>query len=253
MIDEPDQDTARFYPIVRERAAWIHENPGPGRDLDVFCTVKLDPRLEGSIDFWSLTGQSGYDPGDGIRIGYRIQKANERRALGERVGIYNGTRPSFGIFEWIDNVATDPRVNPWIAFKYNVDQFFLWETGLIYNQSFQEKQNPWRTPYQTYSNGRVKWGHGTVLYTGNDALFPDESRGIDGPIASIRIKNWRRGQQDYEYLRLARAGRTRHRRPPQRRRPGRLRRLPGHLHLCQVPGRLRPAGISVRAGAAPAR
>ena len=204
MVDEPDQDTARFYPTVRERASWIHENPGPGKDLGVFCTVKLDPRLEGSVNFWSLTGQSGYDPGDGIRMGYRIQQANELRARGDRVGIYNGTRPSFGIFEWIDNVATDPRVNSWIAFKYHVDQFFLWETGLVYNQSFQEKQNPWRTPYQVYSNGRVKWGHGTVLYTGNDALFPDESRGIDGPIASIRIKNWRRGQQDYEYLLLAR-------------------------------------------------
>ncbi len=205
MVDEPDQDTTRFYATVRERAAWIHENPGPGKDIGVFCTVKLDPRLEGAINFWSVTGQSGYDPGDGIRMGYRIQQANELRARGDKVGIYNGTRPSFGIFEWIDNVATDPRVNPWIAFKYNVDQFFLWETGLIYNQSFQEKQNPWRTPYQTYSNGRVKWGHGTVFYTGNDALFPDESRGIDGPIASIRIKNWRRGQQDYEYLTLARA------------------------------------------------
>ncbi len=205
MTDEPDQDTTKHYATVRERASWIRDNPGPGGDLGIFCTVKLDPRLEGSINFWSVTGQSGYDPGDGIRMGYQVQRANELRARGDRVGIYNGTRPSFGIFEWIDNVATDPRVNPWIAFKYDVDQFFLWETGLVYNQSFQTKQNPWRTPYQTYSGGKVKWGHGTVFYTGNDALFPDESRGIDGPIASIRIKNWRRGQQDYEYLRLARS------------------------------------------------
>jgi hypothetical protein len=201
MIDEPGHDTADYYPIVRERAGWIKSNPGIGRNLPIYCTVKMDPRLEGSVDFWSLTGQSGYDPGDGIPQGYTLQGASQRRARGERVGIYNSNRPSYGIFEWIDNVATDPRVIPWVSWKYDVDEYFLWETGYVYTMS--TKRNPWLTPYQAYSGGKVIWGLGSVLYTGNDNLFPSESRGIDGPIASIRIKNWRRGQQDYEYMRLA--------------------------------------------------
>ena len=122
---------------------------------------------------------------------------------GEKVGFYNGTRPAYGLLEWIDNFATDPRVDPWIAWKYNVDQYFLWETAFIYNKWYGEKINPWVAPYSGGSEATSRWGIGTIIYTGNDALFPEESRGIDGPIASIRLKNWRRGQQDYEYLVLA--------------------------------------------------
>jgi hypothetical protein len=46
-------------------------------------------------------------------------------------------------------------------------------------------------------------GDGTFLYPGEDILFPMESRGLSGPLSSIRAKNWRRGAQDYEYLWLA--------------------------------------------------
>ena len=201
MVDEPVHDTTAFYPIIRERAGWLKSNPGIGKDLLVYCTVKMDPRLDGLIDFWSLTGQTAYDEGDGILAGYVTTIARDRQARGEKVAIYNSNRPSYGIFEWIDNVATDPRVIPWVSRKYNVDQYFLWETGYAYTMT--TKRNPWVTPYQAYSGGKVIWGLGSVLYTGNDDLFPDESRGIDGPIASIRMKNWRRGQQDYEYLHLA--------------------------------------------------
>jgi len=34
-------------------------------------------------------------------------------------------------------------------------------------------------------------------------VFPAESRGIDGPIASLRMKHWRRGIQDVQYITLA--------------------------------------------------
>ena len=206
MRDEPDsqRDTAYAYAEIRKRAAWLHNNPGIGRGLRTFCTIKIDPRLFGAIDIWSLTSQSGYDPGDGIPQGYIIQKADERRALGEEVGFYNGTRPAFGLLEWIDAFVADARINPWIAWKYHVDHYFLWESGFIYNKEHGEKQNVWVAPYSGGSPARIRWGIGTIVYTGNDDLYRDESRGIDGPIASIRMKGWRRGQQDYEYLFLAR-------------------------------------------------
>ena len=204
MIDEPDHDTAAFYPIVRERAGWLKSNPGIGKDLagllhrqDGSQTRRLHRLLEPHRPDRPMTPATASAPATSPR------SARERQARGEKVGIYNSNRPSFGIFEWIDNVATDPRVIPWVSWKYNVDQYFLWETGYVYNQA-QPNKIPGVTPYQAYSGGKVNWGLGTVLYTGNDDLFPDESRGIDGPIASIRMKNWRRGQQDYEYLLLAR-------------------------------------------------
>ena len=49
-----------------------------------------------------------------------------------------------------------------------------------------------------YSNG-----DGVLLYPGTDLVFPEESRGINGPIASLRMKHWRRGIQDIQYLDMA--------------------------------------------------
>jgi hypothetical protein len=43
------------------------------------------------------------------------------------------------------------------------------------------------------------------MYPGTDTLFPASSYGIAGPIASLRLKHWRRGVQDVDYLTLANA------------------------------------------------
>jgi len=57
MTDEPD--SVQYGEIV-EKANWIHNNPGVGRNLGIFCTTgKIDPRLYGVVDFWALTGWCG--------------------------------------------------------------------------------------------------------------------------------------------------------------------------------------------------
>jgi hypothetical protein len=43
------------------------------------------------------------------------------------------------------------------------------------------------------------------MYPGTDALFSASSYGIAGPIASLRLKHWRRGLEDVDYLTLAAA------------------------------------------------
>ena len=43
------------------------------------------------------------------------------------------------------------------------------------------------------------------MYPGTDTLFPASSYGIAGPIASLRLKHWRRGLEDVDYLTLAAA------------------------------------------------
>ena len=48
-------------------------------------------------------------------------------------------------------------------------------------------------------------GDGVLLYPGTDRVFPEESRDIDGPIASLRMKHWRRGIQDAQYIDMAMA------------------------------------------------
>jgi hypothetical protein len=196
MTDEPLPEQ---YPTIQERASWIHSGQGPGKDLDIYTTVRIDPELYGYVDFWSLTVQSGYDPGDGVAGGYVLTKVAERKALGEKAGFYNGTRPAFGQASALDAFATENRVNPWIGWKYGADQYFLWEIGYYAGSTY----NVWDNQYLERGGGKY-WGDGDYLYAGEDGVYPGDSRGVRGPIASIRMKNWRRGQQDYEYLWLAR-------------------------------------------------
>jgi hypothetical protein len=42
-----------------------------------------------------------------------------------------------------------------------------------------------------------------LVYPGTDLGNPSDSYGVDGPFASLRLKEWRRGVQDTDYLALA--------------------------------------------------
>jgi len=48
-------------------------------------------------------------------------------------------------------------------------------------------------------------GDGVLFYPGTDTLFPQDAYGLAGPIASLRLKLWRRGIQDADYLAMAAA------------------------------------------------
>ena len=106
---------------------------------------------------------------------------------------YNGYRPGMGAVV-SDADAVEFRVMPWIVWKYDIDQYFYWST------TFWTNLNVFVNPL-TYED-RIN-GDGTFLYPGQDNLFPEESRNLEGPLSSIRAKNWRRGAQDFEYLWLA--------------------------------------------------
>ncbi len=199
MADEPGlSDTSMFFDI-RRKARWLKTNPGAGRRLKTLCTTNIRPDLRGSIDFWMQVGQSGYVNG-GVNpypYGYMIDSANAARSRGEMVGIYNGTVPSYGS-NVIDAPATNMRVNPWIAKKYGVDLYFLWYVNHWGDES-GTPIDPWAADKRTHN-----WGDGSFVYAGqNKNSTIGNDRGLVGPIAGIRMKNWRRGAQDYEYLYLA--------------------------------------------------
>jgi len=48
-------------------------------------------------------------------------------------------------------------------------------------------------------------GDGVLFYPGTDAIYPGSSYGIPGPIASLRLKYWRRGIEDIDYVTQASA------------------------------------------------
>ncbi|MCX6622406.1 MAG: DUF4091 domain-containing protein [Acidobacteria bacterium] len=76
----------------------------------------------------------------------------------------------------------------WIAWKYRAGSWTLWE--LDFNSL-----RAWIYP-ETYPDQN---GHGMFIYRG-------ETVGLDEPVASIRLKQLRRGSQDYEYFWLLAQG-----------------------------------------------
>jgi len=142
-----------------------------------------------------------------VTNGLDLDMAKRQIADGHRWWVYNGHRPYAGT-EITDAPAIDPRVTPWACWKHDVGLWFYWQIGkwgkLVNRQ--RTMTNLWVDPI-TYikdkGTGDYVNGDGVMVYPGQDILFPDEDRGIAGPIASIRLKNIRRGVQDYEYLWLA--------------------------------------------------
>jgi len=172
---------------IRMQADWTHSNPGKGISIPCLVTNTVKPRLIGYVDYWSISAQDW-------NTNLTAEIVASERAKGHKFGIYNGFRPGMGAVV-SDADAVEFRVMPWIVWKYNIDQYFYWST------TFWTDKNVFRDPL-TYDN-RIN-GDGTFLYPGEDSLFPEESRGLAGPLSSIRAKNWRRGEQDFEYLYLAR-------------------------------------------------
>ena len=170
---------------IRIQAKWSHSNPGIGKEIPCLVTMSIRQQLMGYVDFWSMSGSGALSalPEDVASV----------RAHGNKIGVYNGYRPGLGAVV-TDADATDFRVIPWIVWKYKLDQYFYWSTN------FWGRINVFVNPF-TFEN-RIN-GDGTFFYPGQDAQFPEESRNLAGPLSSIRMKNWRRGAQDLEYLWLA--------------------------------------------------
>lgn len=191
--DEPER--ASQMDAIRMQFEWTHSNPGPGSAVPAFVTHRIDPELQGHVDFWSVpaveTTKGWTDPVD----------VEAERIQGHKWGFYNGYRPATGT-QVIDADAIEFRVIPWIAWKYEVDQYFYWMTTYYTDwPNGGKRTNVFLNPQTTRFSRN---GAGTFFYPGQDRVFPEQDRSLPGPISSIRMKNWRRGAQDYEYLRLAR-------------------------------------------------
>ena len=196
LIDEPQSD---MYDWIKQRADWIHNNPGPGHRLPVFITRWPITELIGYVDIWSMQAP-WYDP---AVIG-------AARARGEKCWLYAGNRPQTPM-DVMDEYGVALRLKPWIAFKSHVSRWFTWETTYWSPNSGEAVHNP--GPKNVFVNpvtfdcggpGGYGNGDGTMFYPGEDNVYPAQDRGYPGPMSSIRMKMYRRGAQDYEYMWLAR-------------------------------------------------
>jgi hypothetical protein len=130
------------------------------------------------------------------------------RGAGKEVWVYNGVRPMDGAF-LTDTEAVSPRVNGWIGAMNDIGRWFFWETTFWYddNRGGHGAYDPFVTA-ETFHNASGDWceGDGVLLYPGKQVdRFTEHSIGMAGVVASIRLKEWRRGIEDAGYYQLARA------------------------------------------------
>ena len=137
-----------------------------------------------------------------------------RRNTGRRTYLYNGVRPGSGSFATEDD-GIALRQLPWGQYKKGIDRWFFWEAtyyndyqgGRGHTDVFSNAQTFGEAPTEDPKYGMTGWNHsngdGVLFYPGIDKIFPAKSLGIRGPVASLRLKHWRRGIQDIDYLTLA--------------------------------------------------
>jgi hypothetical protein len=136
------------------------------------------------------------------------ERTSAARAIGKEVWVYNGRMPFTGSF-LTDTSAIGPRVDGWLGAMFDVGRWFFWETTFWYddNRGGKGAYDPFVTA-ETFHNQDDDYvmGDGVLVYPGKQIdAFVEHSIGMDGVVASIRMKNWRRGIEDAGYYQLAHA------------------------------------------------
>jgi hypothetical protein len=202
-------DESENYAQTERWAGWMRSNPGPGANLKSFATGDL---LKLSASVPSLAISASW-----IAVAQNTlwqNAVNSAQAAGKQVDLYNGQRPASGSFATEDD-GIALRELAWGQYKKKINRWFFWE-ATYYNdyQSGRGQTNVFLTA-QTFGGtttfdsnlGMTGWnasnGDGVLFYPGIDKKFPKQSLGLQGPIASLRLKHWRRGIQDVDYLAMA--------------------------------------------------
>lgn len=205
LIDESDD-----YAQIEQWAQWMDNNPGPGQRLMSMATISLPDAMANTPSLDIPTSGAGF----GITSDWENALAALRADPSKHFFMYNGSRPGSGSFATEDE-GVALRELPWGHYKKGVERWFYWEStyydnfqgGMGQTNVFQRAQTFGGYNYDDDSLGEAGWnyfnGDGVLFYPGTDTRFPDESYGVSGPFASLRLKLWRRGIQDVDYLTLA--------------------------------------------------
>jgi hypothetical protein len=127
---------------------------------------------------------------------------------GRRLWAYSDSRPSTGASE-TEASGVDMRQIPWAQYKMHIQRWFYWFVNRATKEDYFQDAVTWGTAQffnnvlgETGNNATTN-GSGILTYPGTDLYNPGDSYGVDGPFASLRLKEWRRGIQDVDYLSLA--------------------------------------------------
>ncbi|NUP11644.1 MAG: DUF4091 domain-containing protein [Polyangiaceae bacterium] len=165
----------------------------------------IDPRVK--VGHTCHEDPSGQDV-DVIMIpaqAFDPELAEQARAQGKRVWIYNGKLP-YGSPVMLDVPLTGLTINGWIGATFDVGRWFYWES-IFWDDKNRGGQGP-RDVFasaETFHNadGDTALYDGLLLYPQRMPAFAEHDLGRDGVLPSLRLKALRRGLEDAALLSLA--------------------------------------------------
>ncbi|MGM0576003.1 MAG: glycoside hydrolase domain-containing protein [Myxococcota bacterium] len=182
-----------------------------GQGWQDLLATSSNPNVQDFVDVgWTCSSPAQDQPVDiAMKLASHFDAAEAAGAgsYGKRVWVYNGVQPFSGSM-LTDTDAVSLRVNGWLSEMAGIERWFYW-SGTFWNDWNNGGLGAY-DPFvesETFHNQHGEWanGDGVLVYPGTLQSFPESSVGMNGIIASIRLKNWRRGIQDAGYLQLARA------------------------------------------------
>jgi hypothetical protein len=208
LIDESDD-----FAQIEEWSGWIETNPGPGRDMLAFATTSM---LHSRGPMPSLDVPCTWAPAIGDPAASQTAVDYYVTTAGKRAWMYNGYRPWTGSYVTEDD-GVALRVTAWSQYAKRISRWFYWESTYYENFQGGTGETDVFASAHTFGGhdgpdderGETGWnytnGDGVLFYPGTDRVFPERSYDVAGPFASLRLKFWRRGIQDGDYLALAEA------------------------------------------------
>jgi hypothetical protein len=202
-------------PNTAQTEGWarsILNNPGPGQRLKSMATIPLPTAASGIPSLDIPTSALG----EGIPSQWQPLADQYTSDARKRFYMYNSQRPASGSFATEDD-GVALRELAWVQYKKHINRWFFWEStyykdysdGIPEQDLFQTAktfgENWSLDSVQGQTSSHYQNGDGVLFYPGTDLLFPVDSYGVNGPFASLRLKHWRRGLQDVDYLSLAAA------------------------------------------------
>jgi hypothetical protein len=210
-------DESIDYAQTEQWAQWMDNNPGPGQRLKSMATIGL-PAAAANVPSLDVPATwSGF----GITALWQAAADQYLADPDKWMYIYNGSRPATGTFATEDD-GVALRALAWAQYKKEFDRWFYWESTYYVNfqaygyadpraqtNVFQQAQTFGGYGEDDDVQGETGWnytnGDGVLFYPGTETRYPEESYGLLGPLASLRLKLWRRGIQDVDYLTMAAA------------------------------------------------
>jgi hypothetical protein len=204
-------DESLDYAQIQKWASLMDSNPSIGKIIPSMATVRA-PLADTSIPNLDVI-TSVLTVGDTATWDKAISSL---KARGSNIYFYNGARPASGSFA-TDDDGIALRELAWGQYKKGIQRWFFWESTYYDNFQGGTGQTDVFTQARTFGgpatydsvNGMSGWntsnGEGVLFYPGTDKVFPANNYNLNGPLASLRLKHWRRGIQDVDYITLANA------------------------------------------------